>query len=541
MIQEVAVAILAILVTMGRVGFVMGISVVLGWFLGYAATRYRSFEGVYIPLIQIMESVPVIAFFPAVLIFFIGLIPGYLGVESAVDFLVFTAVAWNIWTGQYEALKTLPQSLDDAARMFRLSFTQRMRYMYIPATLPRVVANLFPSFASALFYITLSEVITVGDGEYSVFGIGTLLYQWGAEGELQYLWMGLLVIISAVVLVTYGILRPLVEWGSRFSVDPYLLTQQLPRRGRLRGRVGVGLGRSVRYVRRVMAREQEALSTFVKARVYALNQHVKFRYAVKYLRPMGITMALLLLAYIGYSVYTGGSGVINDIARNYPLYLAYLGLDWGRVALVTALSLVTAVPVGYLMVTHPRFERALLPVIEVAASVPVPAYLPLVAPPLVASLSFIGEGASLEVLVIIVSYLSTAWYVIYNFYVGVKTIPRPLWEIGQMYRLGLRDRLSKLVLPGAMPATVTGLASTVGSAWGGLQIAEFIQGLNGEVYQVKGLSALMSHYLASGNVPGLESLSILLGATVILLSIRGWRNLFSLARSRFRIEGAIVA
>jgi len=530
-------AVMAMLATLGRVTLTTLLAIVIGWLLGYVAYRSRSFETIYVPLVQVMETVPIVAFFPAILVFLTEIAPGPLGAEFAADFLVFTSVAWNIWIGQYESLKTLSQSLEEVAGMFRLSLIERMRYIYIPATLPRITANLFPSFASALFYITLSEVITVGNKEYTVFGIGALLYEWGLENDMTDLLVGLGIIVITVIIITYGILKPMVEWGSRFSADPYLITQQAPKRGRVRGRVGVGLSRSVRYVRKALAREQELLSTFVRARAYSLNQHLRFRDLGKYVRPMSIIMALALLAYIAYSLYSSGPSLVSDIATNYPLYLSYMGLDWARVALVTALSLATAIPVGYLMVGHPRFERVILPIMEIAASIPTPAYLPLMAPPLITTLSALfGLGPSLEILVILVSYLSTAWYVIYNFYIGVKTIPRPLWEVSMMYKLSLRNRLSKLVLPGAMPATVTGLASTVGSTWGGLQVAEFISQGN----QVKGLSALMNQYIASGNLVGLQSTSILLGITVILLSLLVWRNLFTIARSRFRIEGAIA-
>lgn len=111
---------------------------------------------------QTLESVPVITFFPIVLIFFVKSIGGYIGTELAVDFLVFTAVVWNIWVGEYEAIKTAPpQSLEDATEMLNLGFWGgKFRYLYIPVTMPRVAGNVLVSFADALFYIVVSEVVT---------------------------------------------------------------------------------------------------------------------------------------------------------------------------------------------------------------------------------------------------------------------------------------------------------------------------------------------------------------------------------------------
>ncbi|MCG2892064.1 MAG: ABC transporter permease subunit [Vulcanisaeta sp.] len=550
-ISVIITAILATLATFGRVALTIILSIVLGWFLGYAAARNGLFERVFLAVVQTMEAVPVITFFPLVLLFFVRGIGGYLGTELAVDFLVFTAVVWNIWIGEYESIKTAPQSLEDVAEMFRLGFWGKFRRLYIPVTMPRIAGNILVSFADALFYIVVSEVITLGTTTYSVFGIGALIAYWTGRGEWLNALVGLGVLVVLVTTVVFGVLRPFVNWAVRYSYDPFMeITRTRVRRPTVTRRVRTFVARNLKYVRRIVAVEDAIMPVFIRATSYAVRHRLTIRP-----RPRGVLTATeryvsasLLIAvaawfiYVVYSTWrTTWVPIVIDIYMHGMLYLYYLGLDWLRVGVVTLASIMTAIPVSYLMAMNRRAEAILLPILEDLASIPASAYLPLITIPFTTYLAkILGIHAALELLVFIVAYLSTAWYVIYNMYVGVKTIPRSLWDVADNLRLSRWQKLRKLMIPGAMPATITGLASTVGSTWGGLEVAEYIQGINGHVYMVSGYTALMDYYTAVGNVVGLEAMSLILAINVVLLSVFVWRKLFQLARERYRLEGAIT-
>ncbi|MEM3226151.1 MAG: ABC transporter permease subunit, partial [Saccharolobus sp.] len=147
--NQIVIITLASLASLGRVFLTIGLSIITGWFLGYIATKNRIVENVYLSIIEVFESVPVISFFPIVLIFFVYRIGGYLGIELAADFLVFTAVVWNIWIGIYQAFKTIPEDFLEVAENYRLGFLRKMSKLYIPYSWPRIAANLIPSFADA--------------------------------------------------------------------------------------------------------------------------------------------------------------------------------------------------------------------------------------------------------------------------------------------------------------------------------------------------------------------------------------------------------
>ncbi|WP_243679837.1 ABC transporter permease subunit [Vulcanisaeta souniana] len=371
-------------------------------------------------------------------------------------------------------------------------------------------------------------------------------------GEWTAALTGLGVLVIMVTAVLFGILRPFVDWAVKYSYDPFMeITRTRIRRPIITSRVRSLAARNIRYLRRVTAVEDAIMPIFIRASSYAVRHRLLVRPRPRNIvtqseRYIGIGIAVLIIGLITYSIYesweTTWVPIINDLYKYGLLYLYYLGLDWLRVVLVTASAILTAIPVNYLMVTHRRIEAILLPILEDLASIPVSAYLPLIAIPFITYLAMnLGLHMSLEVLVFIVAYLSTAWYVIYNMYVGMKTIPRSLWDVAENLRLSTWQRLRRLAIPGAMPATITGLASTVGSTWGGgLEVAEYIQGLNGRIYMVNGYTALMDYYTAIGNIIGLEAMSLILAINVILLSVFLWRKLFRLARERYRLEGAIT-
>ncbi|WP_243678493.1 ABC transporter permease subunit [Vulcanisaeta distributa] len=418
--------------------------------------------------------------------------------------------------------------------------------------MPRIAGNVLVSFADALFYIVVSEVITLGTTQYAVFGIGALIASWTSRGEWAAAFTGLGILVVMVTVVLFGVLRPFVNWAVKYSYDPFMeVTRTRIRRPVITSRVRSLAARNMRYLRRVVAVEDAIMPIFVRASSYAVRHRLLVRPRPRNIitsteRYIGIGLVILILGLIAYSIYgtwqTTWVPIMINLYKYGLLYLYYLGLDWLRVALVTIASILTAIPINYLMVTHRRVETVLLPILEDLASIPVSAYLPLIAIPFTTYLAItLGLHISLELLVFLVAYLSTAWYVIYNMYVGMKTIPRSLWDVAENLKLSTWQRLRKLAIPGAMPATITGLASTVGSTWGGgLEVAEYIQGLNGQVYMVHGYTALMDYYTAIGNVVGLEAMSLILAINVILLSLFLWRRLFKLARERYRLEGAIT-
>ncbi len=189
------------------------------------AIKSRNFENVYVPLVNVFESIPVIGFLPLVLVAFVLTFHGSIGIELAVDFLVFDAVAWNVWIGIYQAFKTVPLHLVEVADNYNMGFWKKMTTLFVPHSIPRVTSNIFSSFADAFFYISVSEVFSAGAataslcpaGSCSTFGIGTLITQYTASGNYVEVYYCLISIAVAVIAVTAGALAPQQVGTSRSS------------------------------------------------------------------------------------------------------------------------------------------------------------------------------------------------------------------------------------------------------------------------------------------------------------------------------------
>ncbi|MDA4131710.1 MAG: ABC transporter permease subunit, partial [Thaumarchaeota archaeon] len=206
---------LATLATVGRIFLLIALAIFTGHLLAYAAIKSRRFENVYVPLVNVFETIPVIGFLPLVLVAIVLTFHGPKGVELAVDFLVFDAVAWNVWIGIYQAFKTVPLHLVEVSDNYNLSFWKKMTTLFVPHSIPRVTSNIFSSFADAFFYISVSEVFTAGaataslcpGGACSTFGIGTLITQYTVSGDYTGIYYCLISIAVAVIVVTAALSR----------------------------------------------------------------------------------------------------------------------------------------------------------------------------------------------------------------------------------------------------------------------------------------------------------------------------------------------
>ncbi|MEM0157517.1 MAG: sugar ABC transporter permease, partial [Thermoplasmataceae archaeon] len=336
---------LAVLATAGRVLGLMLASVVVGWFLSYQAIRSKTFENVYIAAIEVFESVPVISFFPIVLALFVLGVGGPIGVELAADFLVFTAVVWNIWMAEYQAFKTVPREMLEVSQNFRFGLLNKLRYIYIPFSVPRISANLFPSVSDGFFYITVSEVFAVGIHTYRTFGVGTILDTYIAQSLWTYVLETFIVLGLVVVVVIMG----LREFSKR-AVAKYTLDTDMPivRRGRL------NLRESIRFTAMSSVNPLNRLAKYNMDRrkrrgteqdkYYEEPRQKNYGYAWA---GAGILMVGLIL-YGAYRIVTSVSlAEWGTLLRMTPTLLLDLMYDYARVAIITVVAFVFSIFVGY--------------------------------------------------------------------------------------------------------------------------------------------------------------------------------------------------
>lgn len=536
--------VLATLATASRVLGLIGLSIVTGWFLGYAAIKDRVFENFYVSMIEVLESIPVVTFFPIVLIFFVEDVGGKLGVELAADFLIFTAVVWNIWMGIYQAYKTVPKEMVEVFENYRLGFLGKLINCYIPFSMPRIAASLFPSAADGFFYITVSEVFSIGTTSFSAFGIGSVIQELISARDFQLVYFALAVMGVMIVGLTLA-LREL----SQLVVARYTLDTDVPirRRGRLR----------LRYSARLSAVMSRApltrLSVYLRRqRVYTSKEVIPMpveedRGRGRTLRYIRRGIAAVILAAIVYGVFRTVEGVglstWSTLFLSTPSIFLDTAYDYLRVAVITAVSLAIASTVGYYVTVNPKVEKILIPLIQVLSSYPAPLYFPLLFFYSYAGVSSVFGAYTAEFYVLLLGFLSTFYYVFFSFWMGVKSLPQEYWELMKNVGMNFPQRMRYVILPSVFPYLIAGLSSTVNSTWGGLMIGEYwpdiYDGRN--LYVTHGLMGLLASFTSRGEIPEVAWGSLVFAVIVVLFSIFFTRRMMDLARTKYVAEEGIYA
>ena len=543
--MDIVVIALATIATIGRVLFLMLLSVLTGWGLAYAAVKSRKFENAYVPFVNVLESIPVIGFLPVVLLIFIEGIGGSLGVEIAADFLVFDAVAWNVWIGAYQAFKTVPEHLLDVSENYKLGFGKTMLNLYIPHSIPRVTSNLFSSFADAFFYISVSEIFTVGINTYQTFGIGTLIANFLQQADLISVYYSLVCTAIGVIGVTI-----MLTVMSRHSVAKY----------------GVDTSAEIKH-RRPLGRRFRAVDVF-RSRTRYIS-----RYTVRITHPahrggfegesgappiwhimkvaaksLTFCMGVVIVVYLIYSsllIFFAVPGEQwNSFLAQTPYLLYSMGADYLRVLVVTLASLGVALSLGYVLATHHKASLTVAPIIQAVSAFPAPAYFPLIfiaTYPLFTST--LPAAFSTEIYVFILGFLSCFYYVFFDFWIGVQSIPSQFWEVMRNHELGFLTRMRRVILPGTFPYLITGISSTINSAWAGIAIGEYWPNIDGtRSLEVRdGMMKFISLNLAKGQVSSAAWVSLLFAIVVAVYGIVFTRNLMDLARRKYVVEEGVYA
>jgi len=534
-------SLLASLISIGRVFFTILLSIVTGFLLTYLVMKNKVLENIYVSLIGIFESIPVISFFPLALLFFVNFIGGELGVEIAVLFLIFTATVWNIWTGIYQAFKTIPIHFIETSENYRLSFSLKFLYLYIPFSMPRIASQIIPSFTNGIFYLTVSEVFTLGNSTFSVFGIGSLIANLIANGDYIQALISLLVLTLVIIPILYA-LRFFANWSvEKFGIDTEI---KYYKRGKLRIRYSIRIYKSLssiskvsRYIvekinilpRRRLS-EEESVEVKTKTNRYKI---VKYVFSFTFLL---IVFYLILLEISQINMITW-----YTLLQSTPSILYDMLIDYIRVFIISLIALVISLFLAYYLVTHPRLEKIFIPLIQALSAIPAPSYFPFIFLLTYNAFHNIFGGYVNEVYVIILGFISCFYYVFYTYWAGIKSIPYEVWEVMNNFQLSLWSKLRYIIIPSALPYLVSGLSSTINGAWGGLAIGEYWPGIyQGQDLEVNhGIMKLLAISAANGDLALVAWASFILGIAVLLFSIFFTRRIMDVARQKYLVEETI--
>ncbi|MGF6289582.1 ABC transporter permease [Paraburkholderia youngii] len=494
---------------------------------GTLAARSRRAGLVLVPILDILQSVPVLGYISFTVTFFLAMFPGrVLGAELAAIFAIFTSQAWNMTFSFYQSLRTVPRDLDEVSRGFHLTSWQRFWKLEVPFSMPGLIWNMMMSMSGGWFFVVASEAITVGNNTITLPGIGAYLAQAISDKNLHAI--GWVILAMTVVILAYDqlLFRPLVAWADKFRMEttssgnaPQSWLLDMMRRTRLIHQLltpaGVMLASTARIPLRVpfanirrANRARSDTSTRVGDIVWGV-------------------LVFVLTVYVIYRVvaYVRTGVTLDEVGHVFLLGLITLL----RVAVLIAISSLIWVPIGVLIGLRPALAEKVQPLAQFLAAFPANLLFPVFV--IVIVRFHLNPDIWLSPLIV----LGTQWYILFNVIAGATAYPNDYREAATNFRIRGWQWWRQVMLPGVFPYYVTGAITASGGAWNASIVSEFVQWGDTKV-AAHGLGAYIAETTAAGDFP-----KIILGVAVMALFVTLfnralWRPLYAFAESRLRLD-----
>ena len=489
---------------------------------GYAMARVAGAERVMLPLLDILQSIPVLGFLPGFVLALVHLFPHQnLGLEIASVLMIFTGQAWNMTFSFYSSLKSVPPDLVAVAQLTKMSWWARFFRLDLSFAATGLVWNSMMSMAGGWFFLTVSEAFVLGEHDFRLPGLGSYMSLAIERGDVHGQVLGVLAMLGMIVFFDQMVWRPVVAWSQRFTdeepgVAHHSWVWERIRRSWL-WRVG---SESVRFFSRRSRPELATTETLTDAE--ARRWPIARRW-VKW----------LVLAVLAVGILFGFAKYIHLLTRltdaEWLHLLTSMATTFLRVIIAVALASLWTIPVGVVIGRNPRWARLFQPGIQMAASFPAPMIFPLV----VGGMLLLGVGLSVSSVVLLL--LGTQWYVLFNVIAGTSAIPRELWEVARLGCFSWRHRWQILILPGLFPSLLTGWITAMGGAWNASIVAEYMK-YRGQTLSTTGLGATISHATERGDFHILAAAVGIMAVAVVGFNRLVWRPLSHRAQTRYAMN-----
>ncbi|HXA56156.1 MAG TPA: ABC transporter permease subunit [Candidatus Acidoferrum sp.] len=507
-----------------RIAISYFISLVFSIVYGYVAAYNRKAERLMIPLLDTLQSIPVLSFLPGVMLAMVALFPKrQLGIELGSIILIFTGQAWNMAFSFYSSLKAIPSEMHEVAAVYRWSPWQKLVEMELPFAAIGLIWNSMVSVAAAWFYLIACEMFTLGQHDFRLPGLGSYLQTAANAADTRAILWGLATMIGVIVAMDQLIWRPVIAWADKFKFE------QVESAHAMHSPV-LDLLRSSRLLP-LMARK------FVDPARERLNLHLAAswdrrspdRGSGKAGRWVSYFMTAVSLLAVAYGVVKMSGLVFSVTGSELRHIFVGGGVTLVRVEFTLLIAALWTVPAGVTIGLNAKLATVLQPVVQVVASVPATALFPIII------LLLTRGGGGLAVGSIVLMLLGTQWYILFNVIAGAMALPTDLKEVCGVFGFGRWEKWRELFLPGIFPYLITGIVTASGGAWNASILAEYFH-LNGQVYSTTGLGAVVSEAADKGNYPVLLVATMLMASIVLVVNRLVWRRLYNLASTKFKLE-----
>ncbi|GAB2887416.1 ABC transporter permease subunit [Paraburkholderia jirisanensis] len=496
---------------------------------GTLAAKSRRAGTVLVPILDILQSVPVLGYISFTVTFFLALAPSrVLGAELAAIFAIFTSQAWNMTFSFYQSLRTVPRDLDEVSRGFHLTSWQRFWKLEVPFSMPGLIWNMMMSMSGGWFFVVASEAITVGNHSITLPGIGAYLAQAITDKNMHAI--GWVILTMTVVILAYDqlLFRPLVAWADKFRMEntssgnaPESWLLDLVRRTRLIHQLLVPLGWFFARTARISLRLR--LPAVGRVRLAAPQSAATRRIG-------DIVWAVVVLATTVFVLYRVISYVRTGVTLDEVGHVFLMGLlTLLRVILLIAIASVIWVPLGVLIGMRPALAEKIQPLAQFLAAFPANLLFP------VFVIVIVRFNLNPDIWLSPLIVLGTQWYILFNVIAGASAYPNDYKEAAANFHIRGWQWWKQAILPGVFPYYITGAITASGGAWNASIVAEAVQW--GQTHVVAhGLGAYIAQNTAAGDYP-----KIILGIAVMSLFVSLfnrllWRPLYAYAEARLRLD-----
>jgi len=488
------------------------------------AAKSRRAEMVLIPLLDVLQSVPVLGYLSFTVVFFVSLFPGsILGPELAAIFAIFTAQAWNMAFSFFQALRTVPRDLDEASRSFRFSGWQRFWRLEVPFAMPGLIWNTMMSMSGGWFFVVASEAISVGDVRIALPGIGSYVARAIEARDLHAVWYAIIAMTITILIYDQLLFRPLVAWADKFRYEQ-AAAQTVPRS------LILDLLQRTSVVRAAGRPMGDAIQAVFRARL-ALPPHVH-RLGASWMpaRVADVAWFGIVVGAIGYAAwwllqYAGAELSWSDVA----VVVRNGGLTLIRVAVLIAIATLIWVPIGVAVGLRPNVAEKVQPLAQFLAAFPANLLFPL------AVYVIVQFRLSPAIWLSPLMILGTQWYILFNVIAGASAFPSDFKEAAASFRIPGWHWWRDVMLPGIFPYYVTGAITASGGAWNASIVSEVVSWgttkLNGG-----GLGAYIAQMTDAGDYPRIALGIAVMSVLVVAMNRLLWRPLYAFAERRTRLD-----
>lgn len=502
----------------------LGLSLLFTFTFATLAAKNRLAEMVLIPILDVLQSVPILGFISITAIFFMSIAPGrVLGVEFAAVFAIFTSQAWNMAFSFYQSLRTVPTELIEASRNFQLSSWSRFWRLEVPFAMPTLIWNMMMSMSGGWFFVVASEAIAVGNTNIRLPGVGSYIALAIDQRNLPAIGWAIGTMLVVILIYDQVLFKPLVAWADRFRFDQqpgvsppksWVLTAM--RRSHLIDWLSrpfaLALGWSFRL--RIMKSEPTATSQLYERGRRVLADRIFYA-------AIAVAVLAILLQVLPWLIERIG---FHDI-----WYTVLLGLaTMCRVFILIALASVIWVPIGVWVGLRPEFARLVQPVAQFLAAFPANLLFPIAVSVIVAL------NLSPDIWLSPLMILGTQWYILFNVIAGASAIPDEMRDAGINFQVRGWLWWRKIALPAVFPFYVTGAITASGGSWNAAIVSELVNWGDTKL-QARGLGAYIAEATTAGDMHHVILGIAVMAIFVLLINRIFWRPLYWYAERKFRL------